>query len=193
MDKSASELDLLIPPSTDTARAPQPIEGAGSDFFSNKQGVSAPTPLDLPPTTAETAASGPSAFTRPQAATFQAGLQRELRRETPREPRNELRDEAQTELQKEIEAEIDWRGTFLRKVRDHRRVSIEELSDYTKIGKNYITAIEEEIFERLPAPVYVRGFLTQIAKYLKLPPERVAAAFVARQSQWQNQKSRKAR
>jgi flagellar biosynthesis protein FlhG len=42
-----------------------------------------------------------------------------------------------------------------------------------------LQAIEEERFEDLPAPVYVRGFVTEYARYLKVNPRRAVADFMA--------------
>ena len=81
-----------------------------------------------------------------------------------------------------IEEETEWRGDFLRKIRENLAVSIEELSSSTKIPKSYILAIECEDYLKLPASVYVRGFLVQIARVLKLPQERVAKAYLSRYS-----------
>jgi curved DNA-binding protein CbpA len=80
----------------------------------------------------------------------------------------------------EVGGEKDWPGAFLRKVRETRRVSVEEMAAVTKITKNYILAIEEENFAKLPAAVYLRGFIIQIAKVLKLPHEKVAGGYMAR-------------
>jgi len=50
----------------------------------------------------------------------------------------------------------------------------------TKVSKMYLQAIESEDYDHLPAPVYVRGFVFQYAKCLKLKPENVANSYVAR-------------
>jgi cytoskeletal protein RodZ len=89
----------------------------------------------------------------------------------------------QAELQAAITQETEWRGNFLRKIREARRVSIEEMADSTKISRSYLVAIEEENFSRLPAPVYLRGFLLQYARYLRLPQEAAASAYLARYHQ----------
>lgn len=83
-------------------------------------------------------------------------------------------------LEDEIRGETQWRGPFLRRVREAARISLEEMSSCTKIGRNYLLAIEEDDFSRLPAPVFIRGFLIQIAKVLRLPPEQVSRAYTAR-------------
>lgn len=87
---------------------------------------------------------------------------------------------ALTAMAQQIVNEVEWSGPFLKKVRTATQVSIEEMSEITKVSKTYINAIEEENFERLPAGVYVRGFVVQIAKVLKLPSEKVASAFLSR-------------
>ena len=48
----------------------------------------------------------------------------------------------------------------------------------TKISRAYLTCLEEEEFESLPAAVFVRGFVVQAAKALKLPHEKVASNYM---------------
>ncbi len=80
----------------------------------------------------------------------------------------------------EIMGENEWRGSTLRRIRELRRYSLDDVASLTKISKNHLIAIEEEAFTKLPAPVFVRGFLLQIARTLKIPPEPVTAAYLAR-------------
>ena len=44
----------------------------------------------------------------------------------------------------------------------------------------HLRAIEEEDLDALPAPVYVRGFLQQIARALKLDPTQVTKTYLKR-------------
>jgi curved DNA-binding protein CbpA len=67
-----------------------------------------------------------------------------------------------------IKAETDWTGEFLRKVREARGISIEDLADRTKISKRYLKAIESEQYLELPALVFIRGFLNQYLKALRI-------------------------
>jgi curved DNA-binding protein CbpA len=97
----------------------------------------------------------------------------------PERPRSSSRA-AESALTQEILQEIEWKGNFFRKVREARRVSLEEMANITKVSKTYILAIEDENFAKLPAPVFLRGFVTQIAKVLKLPHDPAAAAYMAR-------------
>lgn len=85
-----------------------------------------------------------------------------------------------SEIDQEILSQTDWSGDFIRKVRQSRNVSIEELADFTKISRSYLKAIEDEDFDKLPAAVYLRGFLVQISKKLRLPSDTVAASYVAK-------------
>ena len=74
----------------------------------------------------------------------------------------------------------EWTGPVLRKTREARRLSLDEVSSLTRISKTYIQAIEDETFDKLPAPVFVRGFLMQYAKTLKLPHDSVASNYMTR-------------
>ncbi|MEK6704950.1 MAG: helix-turn-helix domain-containing protein [Bdellovibrionota bacterium] len=83
-------------------------------------------------------------------------------------------------IEQQIAQEIEWKGIFLRRIRENRRISIEEMSSITKISKSYLNAIEEDCFAKLPAAVFLRGFVFQIARVLKLPADKVASAYIAR-------------
>lgn len=84
------------------------------------------------------------------------------------------------DFEKEIEEATEFTGDFLRKIREYKNLDLDRLSDMTKVSRMYLQGIELEDFGKLPAPVYVRGFVFQYAKCLKLKPEVVANAYVAR-------------
>jgi curved DNA-binding protein CbpA len=81
---------------------------------------------------------------------------------------------------KEIEDATEFTGELLRKIREYKSVDLERLSDMTKVSRLYLQGIESEDYDKLPASVYVRGFVFQYAKCLKLKPEVVANSYVAR-------------
>lgn len=83
-------------------------------------------------------------------------------------------------FEEKIEAEEDFKGPMLRRIREYKNISIHEIADMTKVSKSYLYAIEEEDFKKLPASVYVRGFIVQYAKILKLDSVKVTAAYMAR-------------
>ncbi len=83
-------------------------------------------------------------------------------------------------FEKEIEDAAEFTGELLRKIREYKSVDLERLSDMTKVSRLYLQAIESEDYDKLPAPVYVRGFVFQYAKCLKLKQDVVANSYVAR-------------
>ncbi len=85
-----------------------------------------------------------------------------------------------TEPEVVLSPEETWSGPVLRKIRESRRITLEDLSDYTRISRSYLHALEEENFAKLPAVVYVRGFLQQISKRLKLPVDQVTRHYLER-------------
>ena len=84
------------------------------------------------------------------------------------------------DFEKEVEDATEFTGDFLRKIREYKNLDLERLSDMTKVSRLYLQGIELEDFGKLPAAVYVRGFVFQYAKCLKLKPEIVANSYVAR-------------
>lgn len=94
-----------------------------------------------------------------------------------------LQFDTDSDFEKEIEQATEWTGEFLKKIREYKKVDINRMADMTKVSKTYIRYIEEESFDLLPAPVYVRGFVYQYAKCLKLNPELVATSYLYRLKQ----------
>jgi flagellar biosynthesis protein FlhG len=86
----------------------------------------------------------------------------------------------QSELVREIGPDTEFTGPLLRKVRQSQGVELKEISLRTKIASSYLAAIEEEQFEALPAIVYVRGFINELAKFLKLDPPQVQRTYLRR-------------
>jgi cytoskeleton protein RodZ len=68
-------------------------------------------------------------------------------------------------------------GKFLRKERETRNISLEEISKFTKIKEHYLKAIEEDRYELLPAVPYVKGFLNGYARYLTLNPKDIVLQY----------------
>jgi cytoskeletal protein RodZ len=64
-------------------------------------------------------------------------------------------------------------GERFRKIRSDRRISLREVSRATKIQVKYLEAIEAGTYDRLPAEVYVKGFLRSYAGYLGVPEDAI--------------------
>jgi flagellar biosynthesis protein FlhG len=88
------------------------------------------------------------------------------------------------ELAREINSETEFTGALLRKVRESQGIDIEEIAQHTKISAAHLNAIESEDFASLPALVYTRGFVQQVAKYLKLDPAQVTKTYLRRLRHW---------
>jgi flagellar biosynthesis protein FlhG len=80
----------------------------------------------------------------------------------------------------EITPDTDFTGAILRAVRHSKGIRLEDVSARTKIGLNYLSAIENDDFGALPAAVYVRGFVNELAKILRLDATQVARTYVRR-------------
>lgn len=81
-------------------------------------------------------------------------------------------------MEESISNEQTFRGDFLKRVREYKNISLDEMSEFTKISKSYLNCVECEEFEGLPAPAYLRGFVVQVAKALKLPHDKAANAYM---------------
>ena len=72
---------------------------------------------------------------------------------------------------------MDSIGAFLRRERELRQVSLEELVQTTRVPLRMLQRIEEDRFEELPGDVFARGFLRSYARALNLDAERLLARF----------------
>ena len=72
----------------------------------------------------------------------------------------------------------EFDGAYLRRSRLRCGVEIEEISGITKITPTYLRFIEEDRYAELPAPVYVRGFVSAYADCIGLDAKRVAASYM---------------
>src|SRR3972149_4191045 len=78
-------------------------------------------------------------------------------------------------------------GKFLRKERETRNISLEEVSKFTKIKQHHLKAIEEGRPELLPPTPYVKGYLNVYAKYLTLDPKKVVLRYNLQMTQTSDQ------
>jgi flagellar biosynthesis protein FlhG len=79
-----------------------------------------------------------------------------------------------------IDANAEVTGAFLKKVREIRGLELGDIAQRTKISERYLRALEEEQFTDMPAAVYVRGYVTELARALRLDPQRAAESYLAR-------------
>ncbi|MCB9626735.1 MAG: helix-turn-helix domain-containing protein [Sandaracinaceae bacterium] len=83
-----------------------------------------------------------------------------------------------------ITPDTEFTGPLIRAVRESLGLTIRQISETTKIGSNYVEGIEADDFAALPAQVYVRGFVAEIAKTLRLDHEQVSRSYLKRLRRW---------
>jgi cytoskeleton protein RodZ len=72
------------------------------------------------------------------------------------------------------------KGTFgesLKREREMRGVTLEEISAATRIATRFLRAIENEEWEQLPGGVFNRGFVRAVARYLGLDEENTVSEY----------------
>ncbi len=69
-------------------------------------------------------------------------------------------------------------GERLKKEREKRGMTLEEVSAATKIGVRSLKALEQEKFDLLPGGIFNRGFVRAYAKHLGLDDEVVVADYM---------------
>ncbi|MDB4972663.1 MAG: Flagellar synthesis regulator FleN [Myxococcaceae bacterium] len=79
-----------------------------------------------------------------------------------------------------ISTETEFDGSLLRAVRESQGLELKQIARRTRISLAYLEAIESDDFGALPALVYVRGFVAELAKSLRLDPVQVAHTYVRR-------------
>lgn len=68
-------------------------------------------------------------------------------------------------------------GQYLKRERELRNISLNEISTATRIRENLLAAIEEDRHDLLPAPVFVKGFLVAYGKHIGLDPDDVVLRY----------------
>jgi cytoskeletal protein RodZ len=68
-------------------------------------------------------------------------------------------------------------GERLKREREMREVSLEELTKATRISTRFLQALENESWEKLPGGVFGRGFVRTIARYLGLDEESLLSEY----------------
>ena len=70
-------------------------------------------------------------------------------------------------------------GDKFRKAREKKNLSLDDVSNVTKIGSRMLQAIEEEHFDQLPGGVFNKGFIRAYAKHLGLNDEDAVTDYLA--------------
>lgn len=73
--------------------------------------------------------------------------------------------------------EVEYRGRSLKELREKLGIDLKTISAETKINAKILEAIEAEEISRLPAPVYLKGFLKAYARALRLDPQKLVEGY----------------
>ena len=71
-----------------------------------------------------------------------------------------------------------YRGKTLRQIRERIGIDLETISQETRINMKTLESIENETPEKLPALVYLKGFLRGYAQSLGLDPQKVVEGYL---------------
>lgn len=99
-----------------------------------------------------------------------------------------LEYEENSQMDEKIRDCSEFTGPFLKEIREYKNVTVERMAEMTRISKTHIKALENEELPKLPADVYVRGYVYQYAKVLKLNPDLVANSYILHFKKLKSQK-----
>lgn len=70
-------------------------------------------------------------------------------------------------------------GDRLRRARERRKLTLDQIADRTKIGTGILASLEEGVCARWPAGVYSRSYVKAYAEAIGVDPAETVAEFVA--------------
>ena len=70
-------------------------------------------------------------------------------------------------------------GARLKREREQRKMTLDDISVSTKIGTRFLVALEEEHFDQLPGGIFNKGFVRAYARHLGIDENQAIADFVA--------------
>jgi len=78
---------------------------------------------------------------------------------------------------RESVGETESLGTYLKREREQKKISLRDLAKNTRVREHLLKAIEEDRYDHLPSPTFVKGFLTAYAKHVGLNPKDILARY----------------
>ncbi|UWN51246.1 Cytoskeleton protein RodZ [Alcanivorax sp. ALC70] len=76
-----------------------------------------------------------------------------------------------------VDEEAMLPGERLRRAREEQGLSQDEVSKHLRLSLSYLRALEEDDYDRLPEPPFIKGYLRNYARFLGLPAEELARRF----------------
>ncbi len=81
-------------------------------------------------------------------------------------------------------------GVRLKEVREQRGITLEEISNSTKIGTRMLLALEQDHFDQLPGGIFNKGFIRAYARCLGLDEEQAIADYLVASGSLPSEKER---
>lgn len=100
--------------------------------------------------------------------------------DTASQPEGEKPQAVENPVVKEILSREDLTGMDLKRLRMELGVSLEQISEWTKIRPGMLRSIEEDRFHELPSRLHLRSFLKAYVQYFHLNPESVVGRYMKR-------------
>lgn len=69
-------------------------------------------------------------------------------------------------------------GARLKQEREQRGVTLDQISQSTKIGTRFLQALEQDHFEQLPGGIFNKGFIRAYARFVGLDEEQTVADYL---------------
>jgi cytoskeleton protein RodZ len=82
-------------------------------------------------------------------------------------------------LRRQEDGQVETFGARLKREREQRKISLDDVSVSTKIATKFIVALEEEHFDQLPGGIFNKGFVRAYARHLGIDENQAIADFVA--------------
>ncbi|RJS16825.1 molecular chaperone DnaJ [Corallococcus sp. H22C18031201] len=83
----------------------------------------------------------------------------------------------------DIPSDAEFNGELLRRVREARGLSLQQVADRTRISRHHLENVEADSYGALPTTVYLRGILMNLSRELGLDPLRVSKSYLALSSE----------
>ncbi len=80
-------------------------------------------------------------------------------------------------------------GEYLKREREYRHITLDELSNATRIRKYYLDAIERDEYNLLPGESYLKGFVRSYAKYIGIDPDDAILRLESYLKQYESKKT----
>jgi hypothetical protein len=86
--------------------------------------------------------------------------------------------QTQKRILNQIHPDTEFTGPILRQLREGCEATLDDVFRVTKVSVKYLHALEENDYQSLPSPAYVRGYVREYARFLGLDPSVVSHGYM---------------